>query len=89
MFVGKFICKDIVSGWRSYVPSESVAELEKIYKTAIVGSEEERPAAASILCGASLIRSWTVQVRSSLILRDDYADLLSSSGSPLVCQFET
>jgi hypothetical protein len=43
--------------------SESVAELEKVYKTAIAGPEEERPAAASILCGASLIRSWTVQVR--------------------------
>jgi hypothetical protein len=51
-----------VAGLRSCVMYESVAELEKIYKTAIVGPEEERPAAASILCGASLIRSWPVQV---------------------------
>uniref|UniRef100_A0A7I4DT41 Mediator of RNA polymerase II transcription subunit 33A n=1 Tax=Physcomitrium patens TaxID=3218 RepID=A0A7I4DT41_PHYPA len=42
-------------------PAGSVAELEKVYKTAIVGPEEERAAAASILCGASLIRSWNVQ----------------------------
>lgn len=42
-------------------PAGSVAELEKVYKTAILGPEEERAAAASILCGASLVRSWTVQ----------------------------
>lgn len=47
---------------------ESVAELEKVYKTAILGPEEERAAAASILCGASLVRSWTVQVWLLLLL---------------------
>jgi len=36
-------------------------ELEKIYQIAINGPEEERSAAASILCGASLIRGWNVQ----------------------------
>lgn len=55
------LCMLLVSRWCFMY--ESVAELEKIYKTAIIGPEEERAAAASILCGASLIRSWTVQVR--------------------------
>lgn len=40
----------------------SLAELEKVYMIAISGPEDERAAAASILCGASLTRSWTVQV---------------------------
>ncbi|KAJ7513518.1 hypothetical protein O6H91_23G002600 [Diphasiastrum complanatum] len=40
------------------------AELEKVYLTAINGPEEERAAAASILCGASLIRGWHVQEHS-------------------------
>eukprot|EP00253_Pinus_taeda_P021926 PITA_21926 len=42
-------------------PASSLGELEKIYHIAINGSEEERSAAASILCGASLIRGWNVQ----------------------------
>ncbi|BBM97921.1 hypothetical protein MPTK1_1g09470 [Marchantia polymorpha subsp. ruderalis] len=42
-------------------PAESLAELEKVFQTAISGPEEERAAAASILCGASLTRSWNVQ----------------------------
>eukprot|EP01018_Ginkgo_biloba_P000531 Gb_17496 [translate_table: standard] len=42
-------------------PASSLAELEKIYQIAIYGIEEERSAAASILCGASLIRGWNVQ----------------------------
>eukprot|EP00253_Pinus_taeda_P001346 PITA_01346 len=42
-------------------PASSLAELEKVYQIAINGSDEERIAAASILCGASLIRGWNVQ----------------------------
>ncbi|XP_057816725.1 mediator of RNA polymerase II transcription subunit 33A [Cryptomeria japonica] len=42
-------------------PASSLAELEKVYQIAISGSEEERLAAASILCGASLVRGWNVQ----------------------------
>lgn len=42
--------------------AHSLAELEKVFQTAISGPEEERAAAASILCGASLTRSWNVQV---------------------------
>ncbi|CAM6087116.1 unnamed protein product [Calypogeia fissa] len=42
-------------------PAGSLAELEKAYQVAINGPDEERAAAASILCGASLSRSWNVQ----------------------------
>ncbi|KAH9309638.1 hypothetical protein KI387_037549, partial [Taxus chinensis] len=42
-------------------PASSLADLEKVYQIAINGSEEERSAAASILCGASLVQGWNVQ----------------------------
>jgi hypothetical protein len=42
-------------------PAGSQAELDKIYTTAVSGPEEERAAAATVLCGASLTRSWNVQ----------------------------
>lgn len=45
----------------------SVAELEKVFQVAISGPEEDRPAAASILCGATLMRSWNVQVKHEWI----------------------
>jgi len=40
----------------------SLAEIEKIYEIAINGSDEEKISAATILCGASLVRGWNVQV---------------------------
>eukprot|EP00262_Sarcandra_glabra_P009875 TRINITY_DN2462_c0_g2_i1.p1 TRINITY_DN2462_c0_g2~~TRINITY_DN2462_c0_g2_i1.p1 ORF type:complete len:484 (+),score=64.20 TRINITY_DN2462_c0_g2_i1:206-1453(+) len=42
-------------------PASSLAELEKLYHIALNGSEEEKPAAAKILCGASFTRGWNVQ----------------------------
>uniref|UniRef100_A0A0A9CRH4 Mediator of RNA polymerase II transcription subunit 33A n=1 Tax=Arundo donax TaxID=35708 RepID=A0A0A9CRH4_ARUDO len=42
-------------------PASSVAELEKLYNIAVNGSEEEKTAAAKILCGASLVRGWNIQ----------------------------
>lgn len=42
-------------------PASSLEELEKVYQIAMNGSEDERSAMASILCGASLIRGWNVQ----------------------------
>ncbi|KAF7813759.1 mediator of RNA polymerase II transcription subunit 33A [Senna tora] len=42
-------------------PASSLAELEKIYEIASGGSEEDKISAATILCGASLIRGWNVQ----------------------------
>ena len=40
----------------------SLAEIEKLYHLALNGSEEEKSAAAKILCGASLRRGWNIQV---------------------------
>ncbi|GAA0139031.1 hypothetical protein LIER_00660 [Lithospermum erythrorhizon] len=43
------------------VPASSLGELEKIFQIADKGSDDEKMAAASILCGASLSRGWNVQ----------------------------
>lgn len=40
----------------------SFAEIEKLYYVALNGSNEEKSAAARIICGASLSRGWNVQV---------------------------
>ncbi|KAF8656551.1 hypothetical protein HU200_060610 [Digitaria exilis] len=42
-------------------PASSVGELDKLYNIAVNGSEEEKTAAAKILCGASLVRGWNIQ----------------------------
>ncbi|KAL5849677.1 hypothetical protein ACOSQ4_007690 [Xanthoceras sorbifolium] len=42
-------------------PASSLAELEKIFELAVEGSDEEKMSAATILCGASLIRGWNIQ----------------------------
>ncbi|KAJ0491871.1 putative mediator of RNA polymerase II transcription subunit 33A/B [Helianthus annuus] len=42
-------------------PASSLAELEKVFEIAVKGSDDEKVAAATILCGASLIRGWNVQ----------------------------
>ncbi|KAI4345554.1 hypothetical protein L6164_012665 [Bauhinia variegata] len=42
-------------------PASCLVELEKVFEIATKGSEDEKISAASILCGASLIRGWNVQ----------------------------
>ncbi|XP_022722791.1 mediator of RNA polymerase II transcription subunit 33A isoform X2 [Durio zibethinus] len=42
-------------------PASSLAELEKIFDIAVNGSDDEKISAATILCGASLIRGWNIQ----------------------------
>ncbi|RRT49121.1 hypothetical protein B296_00030998 [Ensete ventricosum] len=42
-------------------PASSLVEVEKVYHIAVNGSEEEKLAAAKILCGASLVCGWNVQ----------------------------
>ncbi|XP_045812616.1 mediator of RNA polymerase II transcription subunit 33B-like isoform X3 [Trifolium pratense] len=42
-------------------PASSLAEIEKIFEFAINGSDEEKISAATVLCGASLVRGWNVQ----------------------------
>uniref|UniRef100_A0A803MX65 Mediator of RNA polymerase II transcription subunit 33A n=1 Tax=Chenopodium quinoa TaxID=63459 RepID=A0A803MX65_CHEQI len=49
-------------------PASSLAEIEKIYEIAIGGSDDEKIFAATILCGASLIRGWNVQEHTVLFL---------------------
>lgn len=40
----------------------SVPELEKLHFFAVNGSEVEKLAASKILCGASFLRGWNIQV---------------------------
>ena len=47
----------------------SIAEIEKLYYIALSGSEVERPAAAKIICGASLSRGWYIQVTNPIPTR--------------------
>ncbi|KAM3358021.1 mediator of RNA polymerase II transcription subunit 33A isoform X1 [Capsicum galapagoense] len=42
-------------------PASSLAELEKIFEMAVKGANDEKIAAATILCGASLILGWNIQ----------------------------
>ncbi|KAK7394915.1 hypothetical protein VNO78_15456 [Psophocarpus tetragonolobus] len=42
-------------------PASSLSEIEKLYYIALNGSDVERPAAAKILCGASLSHGWYIQ----------------------------
>ncbi|GLT47181.1 hypothetical protein SLA2020_208940 [Shorea laevis] len=49
-------------------PASSVAEIEKIYEIAINGSNDEKISAATILCGASLVRGWSIQEHTILFI---------------------
>ncbi|XP_021607457.1 mediator of RNA polymerase II transcription subunit 33A isoform X3 [Manihot esculenta] len=43
------------------IPASSLAELEKVYELAVRGPDDEKMSAATILCGASLLRGWNIQ----------------------------
>jgi hypothetical protein len=47
---------------QAYGLVESLAELKKIYDVAINGSENDKISAATVLCGATLISGWNIQV---------------------------
>ncbi|KAB2050691.1 hypothetical protein ES319_A12G005400v1 [Gossypium barbadense] len=49
-------------------PASSLAEIEKIYEIATKGSNDEKIYAASILCGASLVRGWNIQEHAILFI---------------------
>ncbi|GAV78727.1 hypothetical protein CFOL_v3_22192 [Cephalotus follicularis] len=48
--------------------SRSLAEIEKIYEIALNGLDDEKIAAATILCGASLFRGWNTQEHTILFI---------------------
>ncbi|KAK8555592.1 hypothetical protein V6N13_046120 [Hibiscus sabdariffa] len=49
-------------------PASSLPEIEKIYEIATKGSTDEKISAASILCGASLVRGWNIQEQAVLFI---------------------
>lgn len=56
------VCKILT---QAYGFDGSLAEIEKIYEIAVNGSGDEKISAASVLCGASLVRGWNLQVSDS------------------------
>ncbi|KAE8672098.1 Mediator of RNA polymerase II transcription subunit 33A [Hibiscus syriacus] len=49
-------------------PASSLPEIEKIYEIATKGSNDEKISAASILCGASLVRGWNIQEQAVMFI---------------------
>ncbi|KAJ7980133.1 Mediator of RNA polymerase II transcription subunit 33A [Quillaja saponaria] len=49
-------------------PASSLAELEKIFEIAVEESDDEKVSAATVLCGASLIRGWNVQEHTATFI---------------------
>ncbi|XP_044965855.1 mediator of RNA polymerase II transcription subunit 33A isoform X2 [Hordeum vulgare subsp. vulgare] len=43
-------------------PASSLAELEKLFEVAVNGSDDDKVSAATVLCGATLLRGWNFQV---------------------------
>ncbi|KAG2721669.1 hypothetical protein I3760_02G091900 [Carya illinoinensis] len=62
-------------------PASSLAELEKIFEIAVKGTDDEKISAATILCGASLIRGWNIQEHTIHFI----ARLLSPPAPPKCC----
>ncbi|XP_075641479.1 mediator of RNA polymerase II transcription subunit 33B [Castanea sativa] len=71
-------------------PASSLAEIEKIFEIAVSGSDDEKISAATILCGASLIRGWNVQEHviifiTSLLSPPVPADYSGSDSHLIIC----
>ncbi|XP_074274774.1 mediator of RNA polymerase II transcription subunit 33A-like [Silene latifolia] len=49
-------------------PASSLEELEKLYQIAVGGSDDEKIRAATVFCGASLVRGWNVQEHTVLFI---------------------
>ncbi|XP_065861189.1 mediator of RNA polymerase II transcription subunit 33B [Euphorbia lathyris] len=49
-------------------PASSLPEIEKVYEVAVSGSKDEKISAATILCGASLVRGWNIQEHTMLFI---------------------
>ncbi|KAF8387992.1 hypothetical protein HHK36_026658 [Tetracentron sinense] len=70
-------------------PASCLAELEKIFEITISGSDDEKISAATILCGASLIRGWNIQEHTvhfiTRLLSPPVPADYSGSDSHLIC----
>ncbi|XBI91340.1 hypothetical protein VPH35_028682 [Triticum aestivum] len=60
-------------------PASSLAELEKLFEVAVNGSDDDKVSAATVLCGATLLRGWnfqehTVRLVVKLLSHSDPAD---------------
>ncbi|XP_047979918.1 mediator of RNA polymerase II transcription subunit 33A-like [Salvia hispanica] len=49
-------------------PATSLAELERLYEIAVSGTDDEKISAATIFCGASLTRGWSIQEHTGLLI---------------------
>ncbi|KAK4482257.1 hypothetical protein RD792_009408 [Penstemon davidsonii] len=49
-------------------PASSLAEIERLYEIAVSGTDNEKISAATIFCGASIIRGWNVQEHTGLLI---------------------
>ncbi|XP_047069313.1 mediator of RNA polymerase II transcription subunit 33A isoform X2 [Lolium rigidum] len=58
-------------------PASSLAELEKLFEVAVNGSDEDKVSAATVLCGATLLRGWNFQEHTVRLV----VKLLSHAGS--------
>ncbi|KAJ1288615.1 hypothetical protein BS78_02G101500 [Paspalum vaginatum] len=45
-------------------PASSLAEVEKLFEVSVNGSEDDSVSAATVLCGATLLRGWNFQERT-------------------------
>ncbi|KAG6764833.1 hypothetical protein POTOM_032321 [Populus tomentosa] len=70
-------------------PASSLAELEKIFELAVKGSDDEKMSAATVLCGASLLRGWNIQEHTAhfitRLLSPPVPAEYSGSESHLIC----
>ncbi|KAE8660797.1 Mediator of RNA polymerase II transcription subunit 33B [Hibiscus syriacus] len=59
---------DLVFSYGVVFPEASLPEIEKIYEIATKGSNDEKISAASILCGASVVRGWNIQQQAVMFI---------------------
>uniref|UniRef100_A0A7N0T3L3 Reduced epidermal fluorescence 4 n=2 Tax=Kalanchoe fedtschenkoi TaxID=63787 RepID=A0A7N0T3L3_KALFE len=50
------------------VPASSLAEIEKVHEIAVNGSNDDKIAAAKIICGATLLHGWNIQEHSVTLI---------------------
>ncbi|KAH6818865.1 REF4-related 1 [Perilla frutescens var. frutescens] len=64
---GSLLTPPMVSALVS-TPATSLAEIERMYEIAVSGTDDEKISAATIFCGASLTRGWSIQEHTGLLI---------------------